>query len=259
MIPFRWSNILLLLITASIPLAAQHNGPVLAPGAGYFVFNVHAGGVLVRGGGSYTSACDCTFDESPTGFGAYLGAGFSYGITDNLAVLARVAAQPYTASYEKVRATTIPARGSDGIIRLQKVTMRRSADMSLTRFSCSVLGQWRSGIGGLWLAAGPEFSLVLPGRYTDADEVLGCVADYESTGTPCAWVVADKALDAQYADLRIGLVSVSMIAGYDLVFMETMTLTPELGWSYQLTALVPTHPTLKHNPLHLGVSLGMRL
>ncbi|MBI5648008.1 MAG: hypothetical protein HY962_13845 [Ignavibacteriae bacterium] len=250
---------MLLLIAASIPLAAQPADPVLAPGAGYFVFHVQAGAVLVRGSGSFTSTCECTFDESPTGFGAYLGAGFSYGITDNLRVLARMAVQQYTAAYEKTRTVTIPARGSDGTIRLQKVMMRRSADMSLTRLSCSLLGQWHSGIGRFWLAGGPEFSLVLPGRYTDADEILGCVADYQTTGTPCAWVVTDKALDAHFADLRIGLVSVSMIAGYDFVFMDTMTLTPEIGWSYQLTALIPTHPSLQHNPVQFGVSLGMRL
>ena len=217
------------------PFLRPAAAPVLATTAPSIYAGAFLGVQRNWSNGRFTTNCDCGYADG-SGYSPALGALLEYSVSAAFLLSGEVRYAEYSTSYatRETRSEFLVSRGS-----YMAVDFERDAAITLSQLSIGAFAAWRTGLGGVFLFAGPRFGILLKGSIAESERVLSPGLGYASTGSADkAFAQGDLNLVGNKNSLRVEAVAG---IGADIPLRRSLKLSPRLAYAYPFTSVVKEH------------------
>ncbi len=229
------------------PARAQREDDVLRP----VPFRFHLGPMLGFGynssHGSFKTLCDCEYDGG-YGVGPVLGGFIDYPLTRSLSAYVLVQGQSLNADYDRTerRFEYVQQLGDFAAVDFEQ-------EVALTLFTAGIgaFVKWETPVPNLYLAVGPDFSLVVVDGIEETERIITPGFAYTNSGGG-ETVFVDGALD-DYYDGTAWRLAIAGKIGYIIPIAERLQLAAEITAALPMTPVVAEHNSWRIMPYQFSV------
>jgi hypothetical protein len=236
----------LLLLLLALPHTLRAEGPeedVLRPLLVRFFVGPMAGIGYNLHLGNFQTLCKCTYSGG-TGAGPTGGLFAEIPVSRSWRISGGFTYNDLRADF--TRQETRLEYGSTG--EFVNIQFEQTASVNLSYIGFQAMAKWISGLGGLYLAAGPSISFLVSNHIKETERIV----------TP-GWVYKQNMqnqnvfLDGDIPSYRQNRLAVHAAAGYDFFLPPKLVISPELGYQMPLTSVTSSDANWGASALQLMV------
>ena len=237
---------ILLLASIAQPAALRAEGPeedVLRPLLVRFFVGPVAGIGYNLHLGDFQTQCKCTYSGG-SGVGPNGGLFAEIPIARSWRVYGGMTYSDLRADF--TRQETRLEYGSSG--EFVNIQFEQTANVTLSYIGIQAMAKWMTGLGTLFVAAGPELSFLVGNHIKETERIL----------TP-GWVYKQNMqnqnifLDGDVPSYRSNRLALHAAVGYDFFLSPQFVLSPELGFQMPLTTVTSSDNDWSAASLHLSL------
>lgn len=193
-------------------------------------FGMRAGVNVALAMGKFHTTCNCIYEEG-RGVGPFAGLTAEYVLDSEWSIVLTVAWSALNPTYTVETIQKEFVQSGEAI----DVTTERKADVKLTYASLVVAGKWSTGVGGLFVTAGPAFGILLNDYIEEVERIKTPGYIFLNTNTN-EKRIQDGSLDALFTKSTMRF-AVHAGVGYDFK-LEPVTLSPMIAYEFPFTSIV---------------------
>lgn len=193
-------------------------------------FGARAGVSAALAMGEFRTTCNCIYEEG-SGVGPFAGLTAEYVLDSEWSIVLTAAWSALNPTYTVETTQKEFVQSGEAI----DVTTERKADVKLTYASLIVAGKWSTGVGGLFVTAGPSFGILLNDHIDEVERKKTPGYIFLNTNTN-EKRIQEGSLDALFTKSTMRF-AVHAGVGYDLT-LEPLTLSPMIAYEFPFTSIV---------------------
>ncbi|MBL0176662.1 MAG: outer membrane beta-barrel protein [Ignavibacteria bacterium] len=203
--------------------------------------------------GEFSLLCDDCVFSSGSGMGVEGGLLATYPLDERWSVTARIGWGMSQTTYEKEASALRYVTSGQQVM----VSYMRKAVIDLSAVSAYFAARWSSGIGALYVVAGPRVNYNHASNAKETERIVTPDMVYFESGTNLV-TLYDGAIGGAVDFQKLGL-GLRAGVGYDFAFGPDLIIAPEVGFALPLLGLSPKHKTWKIGGLDFVLMAAMRM